>query len=409
MFPPGYFYIISRKHGYALDVFNGETKSDVNIIVWPQKFQDSDNQLWTYDNGRLINKKSGHALDVRTSAFKRDKVCIQYKIKDSHEYQQWGFENGFIHSVGYPSMVLDIKGDSEDGGAQVLLYNRKETDNLNQLWFLEPYEQFESSLGIAADAGPLHKKPGFGQPRLGYGAEVGIPPGLDSLPENIKVVGVNGNEATPSFNMPPSKTNPEDAQPAYPPQQPQEQSTENGSQTQPTSYPPGSSGYYSQQPQQSSGYPGYPQPSQPYGTPSQQPYGLPSQPQPYSLPSQQHPYGSPPSQYDYPPPQQPYSAPPSRYNETQYQYGDYNVFSQPDYTPQPGTGPYGTGYPSEGGYSSSQQAAGYPQSGGNYQSGAGYPPPPPGGAGGFYPPPSQRPYQAPYYPQSDNYPPYPSQ
>lgn len=26
MFPSGYFYIISRKHGYALDVFNGETK-----------------------------------------------------------------------------------------------------------------------------------------------------------------------------------------------------------------------------------------------------------------------------------------------------------------------------------------------------------------------------------------------
>lgn len=67
MFPEGYFYILSRKHGFALDVYDGQTKvmsifehffffcqelnifvllqqEGANLIVWPQKFQDSDNQ-----------------------------------------------------------------------------------------------------------------------------------------------------------------------------------------------------------------------------------------------------------------------------------------------------------------------------------------------------------------------------
>lgn len=26
MFPEGYFYILSRKHGFALDVYDGQTK-----------------------------------------------------------------------------------------------------------------------------------------------------------------------------------------------------------------------------------------------------------------------------------------------------------------------------------------------------------------------------------------------
>ncbi|KAI9495838.1 hypothetical protein BDB00DRAFT_812146 [Zychaea mexicana] len=88
MFPPGYFYIISRKHGYALDVYDGQTKADANIIVWPQKFSDSDNQLWSYDQGRIVNKKSGHVLDIRSSAFKKDKAIIQNKRKDKNQSQE---------------------------------------------------------------------------------------------------------------------------------------------------------------------------------------------------------------------------------------------------------------------------------------------------------------------------------
>lgn len=33
MFPPGYFYILSRKHGYALDVYDGQTKVRLLFIM----------------------------------------------------------------------------------------------------------------------------------------------------------------------------------------------------------------------------------------------------------------------------------------------------------------------------------------------------------------------------------------
>ncbi|KAI8078052.1 ricin B lectin domain-containing protein [Gilbertella persicaria] len=197
MFPQGHFYILSRKHGFALDVYDGQTKEDANIIVWPQKFQDSDNQLWSFDHGRLINKKSGHALDISSSAFRKDKIIVQKKMKANKQSQEWIYDQGFICSKEYPSLVLDIRGDSAKGGAQVLLYKRKDTDNLNQLWQFEPYQQFEGALNLAATSLPLHKKEGFGQPRLGYGAEPGVPPELKQIPEHSKIAGV-GNNTVPS-------------------------------------------------------------------------------------------------------------------------------------------------------------------------------------------------------------------
>ncbi|KAI8098523.1 ricin B lectin domain-containing protein [Halteromyces radiatus] len=202
MFPQGLFYILSRKNGFALDVYDGQTKEDANIIVWPQKFEDSDNQLWTYEEGRLVNKKSGHVLDIRSSAFKKDKAIVQNKRKDKNQSQFWIFDQGFLCSQEYPSMVFDIKGDSDKGGAQVLLYKRKDTDNLNQQWYLEPYHNIESSLNMATKSIPLHKKEGFGQPRLGYGAEIGVPPELKHLPANIKVAGVSNNGPTASKPLP---------------------------------------------------------------------------------------------------------------------------------------------------------------------------------------------------------------
>ncbi|KAF1797232.1 hypothetical protein V8B55DRAFT_1486730 [Mucor lusitanicus] len=198
MFPEGLFYILSRKHGFALDVYDGQTKEGANLIVWPQKFQDSDNQLWSFDGGRLTNKKSGHVMDISSSAFKSDKTIVQKKRKASKQSQEWIYDQGFICSKEYPSLVLDIRGDSPKGGAQVLLYKRKDTDNLNQLWQFEPYQQFENALNMATTSIPLHKKEGFGQPRPGYAAEPGVPPELKQVPENNKIAGVGNNVAPTS-------------------------------------------------------------------------------------------------------------------------------------------------------------------------------------------------------------------
>ncbi|ORZ02604.1 ricin B lectin domain-containing protein [Syncephalastrum racemosum] len=355
MFPQGYFYIISRKNGYALDVYDGQTKADANIIVWPQKFQDSDNQLWTYDQGRIVNKKSGHVLDVRSSAFKKDKAVIQNKRKDKNQTQEWTFDNGFICSQVYQTMVLDIKGDSDEGGAQVLLYKRKETDNLNQQWFLEPYHTFESSLNMAADAGPLHKKADFGQPRLGYGAEVGVPPELKKLPADIKVVGVTGATATPSAPSNQQSTDslgtPEGLNAGnYPGGYQQGSGTQTG--------PAGQPGYAPYSPQQQQ----QPSPSGAYHAP---PPPLPQSQYPPQYQQPQHVYGGQAS--NYPPPGGAYPAtsqsPPPSSNP-----GPGGFYPPPSSPPQ-----HGGGYPPQ---NMPLPGQGYPQPGSGYppQQNPGYPP-----------------------------------
>ncbi|GAN07805.1 hypothetical protein MAM1_0176c07309 [Mucor ambiguus] len=155
-------------------------------------------RLWSFDSGRLANKKSGHVMDISSSAFKSDKTIVQKKRKASKQSQEWIYDQGFICSKEYPSLVLDIRGDSPKGGAQVLLYKRKDTDNLNQLWQFEPYQQFENALNMATTSVPLHKKEGFGQPRPGYAAEPGVPPELKQVPANNKIAGVGNNVAPTS-------------------------------------------------------------------------------------------------------------------------------------------------------------------------------------------------------------------
>jgi hypothetical protein len=39
MFPEGYFYILSRKHGFALDVYDGQTKVRDCVHLFEKKTQ----------------------------------------------------------------------------------------------------------------------------------------------------------------------------------------------------------------------------------------------------------------------------------------------------------------------------------------------------------------------------------
>ncbi|KAI8971881.1 ricin B lectin domain-containing protein [Mycotypha africana] len=358
MFPPGLFYILSRKHGFALDVYDGQTKEGANIIVWPQKFQDSDNQLWTFDNGRLINKKSGLVLDISSSAFKKDKTIVQKERKANKQSQEWIYDQGFICSKEYPSLVLDIRGDSNKGGAQVLLYKRKDTDNLNQLWQLESYQKIEGALNMATTSVPLHKKEGFGQPRPGYGAEPGVPPELNKVPENNKIAGIgNTNAATPTTNkVDESRTDPSLAQYG---------SFYGGTSTAnpaPQAGPTASTGY---PPQHMPSTNDYPPPPQPGPTPSS-PY-----PQSPNLPSN---YQQPQHSNNLPAFPQPSSYPPAPSSPSGYNAG-YPGPGGPSF-PNPGfpQGPSGaSGFPEPGNMGVPSSGMGMPAPGNQHQ---GYPPPP---------------------------------
>ncbi|RUP10421.1 ricin B lectin domain-containing protein, partial [Jimgerdemannia flammicorona] len=73
---------------------------------------DNDNQLWSYKDGYLINKQSGH---------------------DANN-QRWGTKHGFIYLHAKPDLMLDIRGGSTDDGAKIILWRRKNEDNNNQKW-----------------------------------------------------------------------------------------------------------------------------------------------------------------------------------------------------------------------------------------------------------------------------------
>ncbi|KAI8137771.1 ricin B lectin domain-containing protein [Fennellomyces sp. T-0311] len=158
MFPTNtYFYIKSANGDNVLDVYNGETKADTELIIWPQKYNDNENQLWRYEDGYLINKKSDMVVDVRGGDTKSDTPLIQYTRKMTMaSNQRWGYNSGFVHLLSDPRMVLDIRGGGHKKGTKVILYKRKDDDNENQQWTIEPFgEPFQA----APVAGPYGSNP----------------------------------------------------------------------------------------------------------------------------------------------------------------------------------------------------------------------------------------------------------
>ncbi|KAG0170517.1 hypothetical protein DFQ28_001979 [Apophysomyces sp. BC1034] len=137
-----YFYIKSLQNGSVLDVYQGQTSADTAVVIWPQKGNDNDNQLWRYEDGFLVNKKSNLVLDIRGGDLKPDRAVIQYdrKMTMAHN-QRWGYRDGFVYILADPRLVLDIKasGGSDRDGAKVILYTRKDDDNENQKWTIVPF------------------------------------------------------------------------------------------------------------------------------------------------------------------------------------------------------------------------------------------------------------------------------
>ncbi|KAF7723278.1 hypothetical protein EC973_002124 [Apophysomyces ossiformis] len=171
-FPPsGYFYIKSLKNGSVLDVYNGETSADTAIIIWPQKRNDNENQLWRCEDGFLINKKSNLVLDVRGGDLKSDQSIVQYdrKMTAAHN-QRWGYRDGFICILADPRLVLDIKGGSDRDGTKVILYSRKDHDNENQKWIIEPFGAPPppaggfGGYGPPDDQNPVYQNQGYQNP-----------------------------------------------------------------------------------------------------------------------------------------------------------------------------------------------------------------------------------------------------
>ncbi|KAI8880714.1 carbohydrate-binding module family 13 protein [Backusella circina FSU 941] len=136
MFPnDSYFILRSQKNGHVLYV-DDSTKAGANVIVGPQDEEVIDSQLWTFDNGYLINKKSSLVMDIEGGDLKSDKKILQYDRKKTMAHnQRWGIRDGFIYAVADPRVVLDSKDGEE--GTKILAAYKKLEENDSQLWAYE--------------------------------------------------------------------------------------------------------------------------------------------------------------------------------------------------------------------------------------------------------------------------------
>ncbi|KAI8096635.1 ricin B lectin domain-containing protein [Halteromyces radiatus] len=136
-----YFYIKNRKNSTVLDVYDGATTEDANIVLWPQKMNDNHNQLWRYEDGFLLNMKSKLALDVRGGDLKAETHIVQYgrKITMAHN-QRFGYRDGYLYTLADPRLVFDIKGGSDKDGAKLILNKRRHHSHEDQQWTIEPFD-----------------------------------------------------------------------------------------------------------------------------------------------------------------------------------------------------------------------------------------------------------------------------
>jgi hypothetical protein len=97
---PYFFIRIREANVYVLDIFGAHTEPGTNIIAYPQKTHDTDNQLW-----QLVPS---------------------------------GTEPSFFIQSRLNSYVLDIFGAHTEPGTNVIAYPRKTSGTSNQLWRLVP-------------------------------------------------------------------------------------------------------------------------------------------------------------------------------------------------------------------------------------------------------------------------------
>ncbi|KAF9409794.1 hypothetical protein BGZ94_001860, partial [Podila epigama] len=144
-----WFYIKSKASGLGLDVEHGfwrdHTKPGAPIELNTQKLYASatrhallELQLWKYENGFIINRRTGLVLDVYRGELNNGAKVIQWSRKsENNANQQWVVSNGFIYLKSQPNLVLDVDGDGTRDGARISLGERKDKKNLDQRWSFE--------------------------------------------------------------------------------------------------------------------------------------------------------------------------------------------------------------------------------------------------------------------------------
>jgi hypothetical protein len=148
----GYYTIVNVNSGLVLDIYGGAAKSGAQVIQWPAKAANADNQKWAIDavdGGFIISAKkdSNLVLDVKGSSTANGAQLLLWNRSDDKPNQTFNFETleplasvdesttYLIHTLAGASTgdrVLDIYGASHDRGAAAILWGPN--GHSNQDW-----------------------------------------------------------------------------------------------------------------------------------------------------------------------------------------------------------------------------------------------------------------------------------
>ena len=111
--PSGYFFIKSSLHGYVLDVV-GDIQNGTYAVLTRMKSTDFASQLWSYQNGYLVNLKGRTlVLDAATSvlaAGERAHLSTRHTKAEGSEDQIWEYgSEKCIYLKAKRSLVLSLK------------------------------------------------------------------------------------------------------------------------------------------------------------------------------------------------------------------------------------------------------------------------------------------------------------
>ncbi|KAF9344131.1 hypothetical protein BGX34_005967 [Mortierella sp. NVP85] len=172
-------YIKSKVSNLVLDVEKGFLKDPLKAgarlelndqMLHPSDAQPSiELQLWRFDDGYIVNRRSGLVLDIQGGVLRAGTRLVQSarKIGRDGMEQQWAVDNGLIRLKSNAAFVIAVDGDATRAGTKVTIQERRDFND-SQRWSFEVAD-FKAE-GDAAGAIPINSVavsvPGAGNPAM---------------------------------------------------------------------------------------------------------------------------------------------------------------------------------------------------------------------------------------------------
>ncbi len=144
----GYYTLIARHSGKALDIPGASLEDGVSPIQYSVNTPVSDNQSWLIEPAAdgyytIRARHSGKALDIPGASLEDGVSPIQYPVNSPvSDNQLWKIElvgDGYYKlAARHSGKVLDVAGASLEDGAQVIQYSDFAATAHNQQWQLQP-------------------------------------------------------------------------------------------------------------------------------------------------------------------------------------------------------------------------------------------------------------------------------